>query len=126
MSGRPLACCSTVKDVLTGTIEEVLTPLVRRLVLEELRVAVLEAGPKWLTTEQAAARIGISSSGVRERIRRGDLPARKWDGRHYVAAAWIDGAIDGAEPSAKLRTHSGNGPRAAATAEGLATRRNPS
>ena len=56
---------------------------------------------------QAAVRIGIGESAVRERIRRGLLAGRKWEGRWYVASADIDSAIERGTPSATVPVHSG-------------------
>ena len=112
-----------MSESLETSVVDALTALIQGVVRDELCAALERATPKWLTTEEAGARIGISASAVRERIRRGGLPAKRWNGRLYIAAASIDRAIEEAEPSATLRTYLRNGPRAAGTAEGLATRR---
>ena len=52
----------------------------------EVQLRFDERAPRWLTIGQASKRIGIGQSAVRERIRRGVLPGRKWEGRWYVAA----------------------------------------
>lgn len=88
-------------------LAEALKPLVRQLVREEVRLQLDECSPRWLTVAQAAVRIGIGESAVRERIRRGMLVGRKWEGRWYVASADLDSAIERGTPSATVPLHSG-------------------
>jgi helix-turn-helix protein len=103
-------------------LAEALEPLVRRIVREEVRRQVAADLARWLTVPQAAARIGIGESAVRDRIRRGLLAGRKWEGRWYVASADIDEKIALGQPSATVPSFSVNGPGAAGTARGPATR----
>jgi excisionase family DNA binding protein len=46
--------------------------------------------PRWLTLEQAAARLGCSVGAVRMRARRGRLECRYQGRRMYVSAADVD------------------------------------
>jgi Helix-turn-helix domain len=80
-------------DHLIATLVQTLHPVIRGIVREEVRVVVEERLPRWLTVEQASERIGIGPSAVRERIRRGLLPARKWQARWYVDSDEIDRCI---------------------------------
>jgi hypothetical protein len=80
-----------VNDILTAAIEEVLTPLVRRLMREEAARVQLEW--RWQTPEQAGALLGISAAAVRQRVARGHLPARKLEGRLYIDVNDLDLAI---------------------------------
>jgi len=90
-----------VTEMLADALLDALKPSIRKIVRDELRLALDTRTPRWLTTEQAAERIGISASGVRERIRRG-LPAQRWQGRLYIASAVIDDAIANAEAAATV------------------------
>jgi hypothetical protein len=96
-----------VSESLAIAVADALEPLIRRLVREELKLLLEEQSPTWLTVAQAATRIGIGESAVRERIRRGLLEGRKWHGRWYVRSADIDLAIEDAGSSATLPVHSG-------------------
>jgi helix-turn-helix protein len=88
---RRLARCTTVNDILTAAIEEMLTPLVRRLVREELaRAAMLW---QWRTPAEAGALLGISAAAVRQRVLRGQLPAKRLEGRLYFDIQDLDRAI---------------------------------
>ena len=56
-----------------------------------------------MDVKQAAEALGISSEGVRQRIRRGTLEADKdTDGRVYV---WLDGEGGGSERESERDTH---------------------
>ena len=75
-------------------LAEALEPLVRRLVREEVRLRLDESSPRWLTVAQAAVRIGIGESAVRERIRGAysrDASGRAGGGH---ASADIESAIE--------------------------------
>jgi excisionase family DNA binding protein len=72
---------------------KLLRPLVVELVTEELdrELAELrESAPRWLTLEQAAARLGCSPGAVRMRARRGRLEYRYQGRRMYVSADSVD------------------------------------
>jgi hypothetical protein len=103
---------------------DALRPSLRELVRQEVWAAVEERYPPWLTVAQAAERIGIGSSAVRERIRKGVLPGQEWEGRWYVRATDIDVAIQSGS-AATVTTHHTYGPSAVAPAPALTTRRNP-
>jgi hypothetical protein len=45
---------------------------------------------RWLTLEQAGARLGCSPDAVRMRVKRGRLETRRHGRRVYVAAASVD------------------------------------
>jgi Helix-turn-helix domain len=96
-----------MSEPLATALAEALELLVRRLVRKEVRLRLDECSPRWLTVAQAAVRIGIGESAVRERIRRGLLAGRKWEGRWYVASADVDSAIERGTPSATVPVHSG-------------------
>ena len=81
MSGEPLA----------AAIADALEPLVRRLVREEVRRAGLAW--HWRTPEQAGELLGISAAAVRQRVVRGELPAKKLEGRLYLDISDLDLAI---------------------------------
>src|SRR4051794_31107409 len=49
-----------------------------------------DAGPRWLTLEQAAERLGCSSDAVRMRVKRGRLKGEHQGRRLYVSAASVD------------------------------------
>jgi excisionase family DNA binding protein len=90
-------------DVVTGQPElrvgeallEALRPLVVELVEQELARRLDELGLcggrlRWLTLEQAAARLGCSRDAVRMRVRRGRLEHRYQGRRLYVSADAVD------------------------------------
>lgn len=83
-----------MNDQFAASLFAEIRPLVARLVRDEVGRAVDERLPRWVPVRQAAERIGITESGVRERLRQGRLEGRKWDGRWYVSAAALDEAID--------------------------------
>jgi excisionase family DNA binding protein len=91
-------------DPLVAALLELLQPELRRLMREEIRnINIDDLAPRWLTVRQAAERIGIGPSAVRERIRQGSIPARKWEGRLYIEASAIDEAVATSEPAATVR-----------------------
>jgi hypothetical protein len=55
---------------------------VRRLVREEVRRADLTW--RWRTPAEAGELLGISAAAVRQRVVRGQLPARRLEGRLYL------------------------------------------
>jgi Helix-turn-helix domain len=75
----------SLEDNLLATIE----PLVQRLVDEAIQRAKLDLQEaqlrsRWLTTGQAAKRLGISPVAVRHRARRGQLPSNYIGSRLYI------------------------------------------
>jgi excisionase family DNA binding protein len=75
-------------------LTEALRPLVIEVVEQELdrRFDGLERdnGPRWLTLDQAATRLGCSRDAVRMRARRGRLEHRYQGRRLYVSADAVD------------------------------------
>jgi hypothetical protein len=79
--------------VLAEALAAALEPLLERIERLERRVAELEA-PDWLTLEQAAARYQRSTSGLRKRLQRGQLPGAVKDGNRWlVDRRVLDGAL---------------------------------
>jgi hypothetical protein len=78
--------------VLAPDVLDALDELVAARVAEEL--ARLDAagdnGPRWLTLDQAAGRLGCSPAAVRMRANRGRLETRRHGRRVYVSAASVD------------------------------------
>jgi excisionase family DNA binding protein len=77
--------------VLAPELLDALEKMVAERVAAELdRVeADHKSGPKWLTLEQAAERLGCSPAAVRMRANRGRLQARRHGRRVYVSAASV-------------------------------------
>ena len=75
-------------------LTDALRPLVVEVVDQELdrRLDRLErdTGPRWLTLDQAAARLGCSRDAVRMRARRGRLEHRYQGRRLYISADSVD------------------------------------
>jgi Helix-turn-helix domain len=80
-----------VTEPLGAALEDVLTLLARRLVQQELRRA--ERQWRWLTPEQAGELLGISAAAVRQRVLRGQLRARRLEGRLYLDIHDLDDAV---------------------------------
>ena len=78
-------------DHLVYALAEALEPLVRRLVREEVRRAEYEW--RWRTPAEAGELLGISAAAIRQRVVRGQLPARKLEGRLYLDVNDLDLAI---------------------------------
>lgn len=78
--------------VLAPELLDALDALVAERVAAEL--ARLDAGrdngPRWLTLEQAAKRLGCTAAAVRMRAARGRLQTRRHGRRVYVSAASVD------------------------------------
>jgi excisionase family DNA binding protein len=78
--------------------ERALTEALRKLVVAVVEQEVdrridklgRDTGPRWLTLEQAAARLGCSRDAVRMRARRGRLEHRYQGRRLYVSADAVD------------------------------------
>jgi hypothetical protein len=86
----------TARDRLAAVLSPDLVDALGELVAERVasELARLEAtrdnGPRWLTLEQAAARLDCTPAAVRMRARRGRLDTRRHGRRVYVAAASVD------------------------------------
>lgn len=77
--------------VLAPELVDALDELVAERVASELaRFDPTRNCPRWLTLEQAAARLGCSPAAVRMRAARGRLQARHQGRRIYVSAASVD------------------------------------
>ena len=61
---------------------ELITPLVRDLVREEVKRAKL--GLRWVPVKKAAEELGITENALRQRVLAGTVPGKKVDGRVYV------------------------------------------
>jgi len=78
--------------VLAPDMLDALDALVAERVADELarRDATRDNGPRWLTLEQAAERLGCTPAAVRMRASRGRLQTRRHGRRVYVSAASVD------------------------------------
>lgn len=84
---------------MTG-LEKMLEDLVRRIVREELDARDRDAGDADLiTTEQAAARLGMSPSYIRDARRAGRLPAKRIGRAVRFAIADVDALATKRAPS---------------------------
>jgi len=70
---------------------ELLRPMVKRMIAEE--VAKHEQGWRWQSVKQAAKTLDMSEAAVRKRAWKGQIPARKLDGRLYVDMQALDQQI---------------------------------
>jgi excisionase family DNA binding protein len=112
-----------MKEPIAAALLDTLHSELERIARVEVLRALDERLPRWLTVPQAAERIGIGRSAVRERIRQGALPARKWEGRWYVASADIDAAIAVAPSATVTALFNNKCPRDVGASGGAATRR---
>jgi hypothetical protein len=78
-------------EALAAALAETLESLVRRVVREETRRHEHEW--RWRTPAQAGELLGISAAAVRQRVVRGQLPARRLEGRVYLDINNLDVAI---------------------------------
>ena len=78
--------------VLAAEVIDALDDLVAERVAAELAGldAGRDSGPRWLTLEQAAERLGITPAAARMRASRGRLQTRRHGRRVYVSAASVD------------------------------------
>jgi hypothetical protein len=113
-----------VSDRLVAVLIDEIRPMVMALVRECVQSELDHRLPSWLTPAQAGDRLGIGASAVRERIRRGILPAYRWENRLYVRAADIDAEIENGRTWDTLQASKTMAP-ARATAGGPATRSAP-
>ena len=99
-----------------------ITPLMRRVVSEEVARAGLEW--RWRTPKEAGALLGISAAAVRQRVLRGQLPAAKLGDRIYLNVHDLDAAIgNGRYDGPRLHVDQANGRATATTAPGHGHRR---
>ncbi len=87
-------------DALVDLLAEALTPLVRRLVAEEVDQTLVvklagfaQAPDQWMTTDQAAAYLRLSREALRARARRGTIPSHRDGDRWLYSRAEIDAFI---------------------------------
>ena len=91
-------------EPIDAALAEALEHLLRRLVREEVRRAAHEW--RWRTPEQAGELLGISAAAVRQRVVRGQLPARRLEGRVYLDINDLDLAIkNGSYDARPLHVH---------------------
>jgi hypothetical protein len=83
-----------MSEPLAAALAQALQPLVEALIRDEVRRAGLEW--RWATAERAGELLGISAAAVRQRVLRGQLPARRLDGRVYLDVRELDATIDNA------------------------------
>jgi DNA-directed RNA polymerase specialized sigma24 family protein len=90
----PAASTVTLAAALLDAAEP-LRPLVRQVIREIVREELtrVEMTWRWLTAEQAGELLGISAAAVRQRVQRGQLRARKLEGRVYLDVRDLDCAI---------------------------------
>ena len=69
----------------------VIAPRIRQVVQEEVARAGLEW--RWRTPKQAGELLGISEEAVRQRVRRGQLPGYRLEGRVYLDIKDLDALI---------------------------------
>jgi Helix-turn-helix domain len=74
-------------------LTELIRPLVRQIVREEIRRAQTQR--RYLPVKKAAEEMGISEAAARQRVRRGQLPGRNVEGRVYVDMESLDRVIAG-------------------------------
>lgn len=67
---------------LEAELLELLRPLVRRLVREEVKRAKLEQ--RWVPVKKAAELLDLTEVAVRSRVRRDQLPGRNVNGKVFV------------------------------------------
>jgi hypothetical protein len=77
--------------MIDDALVELLRPLVRQLVKEEVKRAKLEW--RWQPVARAAELLGITEEAARRRVLRGQLPGRRVEGRVYVDMAELDRQI---------------------------------
>ena len=75
-------------DHLVATLVQILEPRIKQIVRDEMKRAAFQW--TWKTPAEAGAVLGLSAAGVRQRVRRGQLPGVNIDGRVYVDLAELD------------------------------------
>ncbi|MBS2028732.1 MAG: helix-turn-helix domain-containing protein [Deltaproteobacteria bacterium] len=92
----------------TGPIEAVLEEIIRRVVREELARAAgcVHAPPpdhlRWFTTDEVAARTGISEDTVRDYCVKGKIKASKRAGAWRVRAVDLEAFMEMGDPTEKV------------------------
>jgi len=79
-------------DGIDQALIELLRPLVRQLVREEVERAKLQW--RWLPVKRAAEQYGITEAAMRQRVKSGSAPGKTVDGRVYVDMLSLDQRID--------------------------------
>lgn len=79
--------------VIDQALLDLLRPLVREIVRQEVKRAKLEW--RWQPVARAAELLGITEHAARQRVLRGQLPGRKVEGRVYVDMESLDRMISG-------------------------------
>jgi excisionase family DNA binding protein len=79
--------------VIEDALIELLTPLVRRVIREELAQQATKKG--WVTPKKAAEILGLSVAVVYQRARRGKLPARHVGRNLYIDLDALDATLGG-------------------------------
>jgi hypothetical protein len=79
-------------NVLDEALLELLRPLVRDLVREEVERAKL--GLRWVPVKKAAEQLGLSEAALRQRVKAGTVPGKNVEGRVYVDMLEHDRRID--------------------------------
>ena len=64
------------------SLTELITPLVRAIVREEVERAKLQL--RWVPVKKAAEHFGITEAALRQRVKSGAVPGKTVDGRVYV------------------------------------------
>lgn len=77
-------------------LTDLLKPMVRRMVAEEVERAGFRWG--WKTPSEAARLLGISPNAVRKRAHDGRIPAKVEDGRIYIDMVAYDEQLRRADP----------------------------
>lgn len=92
------------RETLGNPVYRVLTDILRRKDFAERRVdiAKLSAGYT-LSVVEAAERIGVHESAVRQAIAANRIASWVKDGRHYLHPKWVDQFAEGIEQKSKTR-----------------------
>jgi excisionase family DNA binding protein len=80
--------------VIDEALLELLRPLVREIVRDEVRRDRDQW--RWASVEQAAERLDLSKQAIYMRVHRKQLPARRLDGKLYIDMRAVDALIDAA------------------------------
>lgn len=78
--------------MLEDELRQILEPLVRELVRDEVERAKLRW--RWQSVRQAAETLDLSVDAVHQRVSRGKLPHRKLDGRVYIDMDALDRQLE--------------------------------
>lgn len=72
----------SAEQALALSLVEILRPVIREVVREELRAAGEES--RWVRVEQAAAQLGLTPKAIYHRVERGQLEARRLGRTLYI------------------------------------------